>query len=177
MFLLYTLLISAVLVAGQECDVGELDFKGFDPVKYTGTWYEHYRTPNSDENVFIGCEFDRYFESADGIDVISVAYNKTKAGFIISTGKIVSATDNSFSISYSNDPSWSSQYWVIGTDYDTYSIVTGCIEGSSTPLIWVASKSKLMSAEGENAVKEILQAHGLDFADLEAVDQSLCGDQ
>jgi hypothetical protein len=43
--------------------------------QYVGTWYEMYRTHNADEEDYASCEYDEYFNTGNGINVRSVAYN------------------------------------------------------------------------------------------------------
>jgi hypothetical protein len=40
-----------------------------------GRWYELYRIQNADEKDYANCEYDEYFDTGNGIDVRSVAYN------------------------------------------------------------------------------------------------------
>ncbi|KAJ9581016.1 hypothetical protein L9F63_023803 [Diploptera punctata] len=175
LYLVTSLFFGVAFVAGQECNFGDLEtFVGFDPEKYLGTWYEHYRSPNPEEESYVGCEFDQYFKSDIGISVLSVAYSKPAVrSFEVSSGIIANYTDNTFFLQYFNDPTWSSEYTVLGTDYTTYSIVGGCL-GNSDPLVWIASHEKEMTDEGKESVVAILEKMNLNIDDLETVDQSFC---
>ncbi|KDR09043.1 crustacyanin-A2 subunit-like [Zootermopsis nevadensis] len=172
------LLVSSVLAASEEqCQVGDVTFTGFDLNEYVGTWYELYRTQNAGEEDYANCEYDDYFVEENGIGVRSVAYNIRTRSFETSVGTVPLWTDTTFYISYSKDELWTSQYWVVGTDYKTYSILRGCLANDSThPLTWVASRTTSFDDETKQEVNSILEQYGLSLDDLQPVSQGACAE-
>lgn len=170
------LLAGSQWAAGEDSCVIGTSFVGLDMKKYVGTWYELYRTANSDESDFKDCEYDKYTLGENGIiEVTSVAYTNSTRGFEVSTGTVPSWTGNTFDIVYGNDVTWSSTYWMIGTDYKTYSIVAGCLDDDySRHLFWIASHTTSFDDATKVEVNNILAHYNLSLDDMEPVDQSYC---
>nr|AVA17382.1 putative Per a 4 allergen variant [Periplaneta americana] len=174
--LVVCLLAGFQLAAGDDsCQIGT-SFTGLDMTKYVGTWYELFRTPNSDEEDFTNCEYDKYTLDENGvIQVTSVAYTNSTRGFITSTGTVPSWTENTFDIAYGDDETWSSTYFMVGTDYQTYSIVAGCLDNDySRHLYWIASHGTSFDDATKAKVNEVLAPYNLSLDDMEPVDQSYC---
>ncbi|XP_023717372.1 lazarillo protein-like [Cryptotermes secundus] len=176
LILIPCLLASSVLAASEEqCQVGNVTFTGFNINQYVGTWYEMYRIHNADEENYGNCEYDEYFDTGNGINVRSVAYNTRTGSFETSVGTVSLWTDNTFDISYSNDDLWTSHYWVLGTDYKTYSIVRGCLaDDNAHPLTWIASRTTSFDDETKQEVNNILEQYGISLDDFEPVTQTDC---
>ncbi|XP_069678137.1 apolipoprotein D-like isoform X1 [Periplaneta americana] len=72
---------------------------------------------------------------------------------------------------------WSSSYWVLGTDYDRYVVLWGCLvedTGTIRPLSWVSSRQKNLDEDAMREVEEILTQNGLNRSQYEEVSQTDC---
>lgn len=72
---------------------------------------------------------------------------------------------------------WSSSYWVLGTDYDRYVVLWGCLveeTGTIRPLSWVSSRQKSIDEAAMREVEEILRKNGLSRSQYEEVVQTDC---
>ncbi|XP_069685080.1 lazarillo protein-like [Periplaneta americana] len=170
------LLNSVLMVRGQSCNIEPNYFNNFNMLEYLGKWEEQYRNPNEYERYYT-CEFDDYsLSSNDDIAVLSRAYNTSTRRVETSVGKVSAWNNNSFTLSYTTDKLWSQTYWVRGTDYKTYSIVSGCLDGESSPLTWIATRSKNPSKDVLEEIERVLKQYNMNLNDFERVDHSDCPD-
>ncbi|RUS71768.1 hypothetical protein EGW08_020472, partial [Elysia chlorotica] len=69
-------------------------------------------------------------------------------------------------------------YWVLETDYDTYSIVYGCTKMPAVPIFtetaWVLTRERSVAPANLDQIKERLTAKGLDVSYFQPGDQKGC---
>ena len=128
----------------------------FDINKYTGRWYEIVRDKYTPFEILAGCVNVDYGLKEDG--TISV-YNKAHRFFLGWTGGEASAIQSdvtgpgSLNVNFRGEPDASKpgNYFVINTDYDTYSIVYNCKEHFnglfSSDVMWILAREPQLEDE------------------------------
>ncbi|KAJ9573434.1 hypothetical protein L9F63_009162 [Diploptera punctata] len=157
----------------QKCVVPESQFQGFDITQYARKWFEVKRIPNEAEKYF-KCEFDEYSKTPQGVKVVGRAYNTSTNSYETLEGVIAATTTNTFTIKNPGEGIWSNTYTVLGTDYATYSVVTGCLDTIDKLLVWIAADGPELSPAAEQTVKKILEIYNLDWSDFESVSWTNC---
>nr|XP_002740542.1 PREDICTED: apolipoprotein D-like [Saccoglossus kowalevskii] len=152
----------------------------FNVDKYTGWWYEIERFPASFETG-LKCINAKYWLKQDGtIGVIN-------SGTDIETGKQTSTEGDA----WAPDPnvpaklkvkfsSWmpAGDYWVLKTDYDTYSVVYSCddfIFGFvKMEYAWILSRDRTLNARTLTKIKKDVQDRGIDISNFLFTNQTGC---
>ncbi|XP_069678138.1 apolipoprotein D-like isoform X2 [Periplaneta americana] len=166
------------VIAGTMQQCPEKNFMtDFNMTRYVGEWNEILRIPNTLEEGY-SCMMDKFTNSTDGAtNVRSQAYNTTNGVYVFLDGTAAASTPGRFDITYSGDSVWSSSYWVLGTDYDRYVVLWGCLvedTGTIRPLSWVSSRQKNLDEDAMREVEEILTQNGLNRSQYEEVSQTDC---
>ena len=70
----------------------------------------------------------------------------------------------------------SSDYWVLETDYNTYSLVYSCrsVLGNKSEFAWILSRRNTLSQDIVNNLRNKLTAYGIDVNQFLITDQSNC---
>ncbi|KDQ71698.1 apolipoprotein D-like [Zootermopsis nevadensis] len=149
----------------------------FNMTEYLGEWNEILRVPNDYEEGY-SCMSDRFRLSPDGATKVhSHAYNASNGAYVFLDGVVTLSQPGRFDITYSGETVWSSSYWVLGTNYNTYAVLWGCLvqnDGSIRHLSWVSSRQKTLDEDSMTEVNEVLGNNGLERSQYEDVVQTNC---
>ena len=68
-------------------------------------------------------------------------------------------------------------YWVLSTDYDSYTLVYGCTDFLGllhVDFAWILSRERTLSTDTVEELRSILMSHGIPGDKLLVGDQSIC---
>ncbi|XP_002740541.1 apolipoprotein D-like [Saccoglossus kowalevskii] len=152
----------------------------FNVDKYTGSWYEIERFPASFESG-LKCNNATYWLKQDGtIGVIN-------SGIDIVTGERTSVEGNAW-VPDPNVPAklkvkfrwWvpAGDYWVLRTDYNTYSVVYSCDDFMfgfiKMEFAWILSRDRILNTGTLTDIKRDIQDRGIDISNFLSTDQIGC---
>lgn len=159
------LIISVIAVMGQT-DKSLTTVKYVDLKKYTGTWYEIARIPNSFQDHCIKNNIAKYILEEDGrIKVINSCVDEdNEIDDVEGVARIVDKSSNSkLEVSFVSflgiRPFWG-DYWIIGLGKNYEYAVIG---NPNRKYGWILSRTKILNEEHLNEVKLILKNNGYDF--------------
>lgn len=173
--------IQAQIITPGSCKKVETK-KDFDLSKYMGRWFGIEKYPNSFAKG--SCNRAEYKLKPEG----GVAVNNSE---VLDNGKISFAIgsarqDPSSSIAshlqvrFSDYQPWilSAPYFVLDTDYETFTVVYSCSNQLLTrkEFLWIMSRERTLSAENYQHIYEMLENYGIDTSNLETTNQdpTLC---
>lgn len=159
----------------------------FDTTKYLGRWYEYSKNPTKFEEGGT-CNIANYEDkTANGKVVLGVLNQR------IDNGKWVSAKGNAelgepnnaekpgkFIVNFYDPPSTrtatETNYNVLDTDYDTYTIVYACSAraGKKNEFLWLLTRQQTPPATVTNAAMQKIQNMGIETANMKTVKQTDC---
>jgi len=159
------LIISVIAVMGQT-DKSLTTVKYVDLKKYTGTWYEIARIPNSFQDHCIKNSTAKYILEEDGrFKVINSCVDEdNEIDDVEGVARIVDKSSNSkLEVSFVSflgiRPFWG-DYWIIGLGKNYEYAVIG---SPGRKYGWILSRTKILNEEHLNEVKLILKNNGYDF--------------
>jgi apolipoprotein D and lipocalin family protein len=131
----------------------------FDPVRYTGTWYEVARYINMPKPISFeeGCtsvSAEYAWDSTDNLMTITnnCYKNNDLFSYITGTARIPDLKDKSKLLVKFNKYEYEYRYWVHWTDYDNYAIV-GEPRGNN---LWILSRTPVLKrCDIDNLIKKI----------------------
>ncbi|KAK3724619.1 hypothetical protein RRG08_041103 [Elysia crispata] len=180
-------LACVVMRMGTECPEPAVQ-QNFDITRYIGRWFEYEKFPNYFE-MGARCVIANYTLFPDNtVKVVNVAIQEVSYGLGIcpwyrSTVAVGNATvvDESepakLGVRFS-EYAPRGNYWVLETDYDTYSIVYGCSKMPAVPVYvetaWVLTRERLVAPANLDQIKERLTAKGLDISYFQPSDHKGC---
>nr|XP_049704849.1 uncharacterized protein LOC110376413 isoform X13 [Helicoverpa armigera] len=150
---------TTVVFPGQ-CDENIPVVANFDADRYAGTWYDIESYPTSFHTGT--CNIETYTTNTDG--TITVQNTQVVNQVLQSTTGTATqtATDNSakFDVTFtlSSGPV-TTKYWVLATDYDSYSLVYSCrnIDSESRAVYsWKLSRTPYLPAAAASVINEII---------------------
>ena len=67
-------------------------------------------------------------------------------------------------------------YWIVDTDYDTYSLIWSCTDFGilNFDFAWILSRKRTMTAAVESKLKDKLQGYGIKTSGFMQTDQTDC---
>ncbi|KAF2903063.1 hypothetical protein ILUMI_03119 [Ignelater luminosus] len=171
------------LVFDGKCPEDVSTVENFDYDKFSGVWYEIKRYPNT--IISEQCATVRY---------VPLPYNNYNLTYL--SRNILDKTITKRQLAYDKENITSTnikydvyfkckkdqfQHVVLATDYDTYSVVWGCVNGKkeqNTQRLFIYSRTKMLDDEILEKIKEKLDEYGIDYTELKDVEQKIkvCGD-
>ncbi|EGK96847.1 AGAP013451-PA [Anopheles gambiae str. PEST] len=128
----------------------------FEVDSYLGKWYEMQRYESEFEENF-DCVQVRYtLNEDDSVQVSNSAYNLFNGSSINALGRAVlsfpdeEVVQGKLNVSFFGAPNDLSNYWVLDTDYETFSVVWNCQprgEEQSEESFWVLSRTPTLPAD------------------------------
>ncbi|XP_029978865.1 apolipoprotein D-like [Sphaeramia orbicularis] len=178
----FVLLLAAKTAEGQSFHLGTCPKpsvqEDFNVTKYMGTWYEIEKLPAAFERG--ECVQATYSRLPDGMVKV---YNEE----LLPDGKINSIEG----VAEVKDPSQpailsvsffkglpGSPYWVLSTDYKSYSLVYSCSDYLSLfhiDFAWILARTRVLSEDFVNQLRGKLEAAGVNIKQLTVTNQTDCG--
>lgn len=159
-------LIQSLTAEDLLCDPKEITIKDFDIDKFLGVWHEIYHYPTTHQERYL-CFIDNLKKSPAGdITITSTVYDKIERKRQVLTGT-VQVTNNYVNLTYEGHKEWSTQYYVLATDYTSYAILAGCPEiESKKPNAYVLFRSADPAESVKTTVDEALKSYNLNPIDF-----------
>lgn len=179
------LLVSVFMVAGV---LGQSPFTGkcpkqdvvqnFDVNRYAGIWYEN-RNYFAIFQVGGDCVTATYSLQPNS-DVVKVVNSQTILGFqnnITGTATITDPSKNEgkLSVAFFGQQADESNYWVLDTDYTSYTVVWSCqdrIFNLNTQFLWILTRERFPSAATIETALGVVRTRGLDESRLSLTTQN-----
>uniref|UniRef100_A0A182MWQ9 Apolipoprotein D n=1 Tax=Anopheles culicifacies TaxID=139723 RepID=A0A182MWQ9_9DIPT len=147
---------SAGIVFDRACPTGIEAKQYFSVESYLGKWYEIQRYESEFELNF-DCVQVRYTDNEDeSVEVSNSAYNLFNGSTINVVGRAVLSfpdeeiLQGKLNVSFFGAPNDVSNYWVLDTDYETFSVVWNCQPLGNTQSeenFWVLSRTPTLPAD------------------------------
>jgi len=147
----------------------------FDIKAYMGKWYESEKYPNSFQKG--DCGFAQYVLQDDG----TVAVNNTERKPDGSVGTAIgqarpdpkSTIPGHLQVRFSKWSPWG-KYWVLDTDYNTFSVVYSCSSYliNRVEFLWILSRAPELEAGPRRHISSLLQGFKIDESKLRKTDHS-----
>ncbi|CAG9789457.1 unnamed protein product [Diatraea saccharalis] len=163
-----------------QCDLDIPAVSNFDVEKYLGLWHNIQLYPSEFQSG--SCSNAYYSIGLEGVDVLNTQVINQTLDTIIGLA-VLDSDDGSgklkvtFPVADTSD-TVSTSYWVLATDYISYSLVYTCIQLENSRLVysWKLSRTKELSLEAEAAINNVTSAiQVLDERYYNTVDQSPSG--
>ncbi|XP_063768491.1 gamma-glutamyl hydrolase-like isoform X2 [Eleginops maclovinus] len=178
---LFVLLLTAAAADGQSLHFGRCPNppvqKDFNVAKYMGTWYEIEKLPALFERG--KCNQASYSLLSDGTVRVHNAelLSNGKINSIEGVAKVKNSTqpailDVSFFKGVPDSP-----YWVLSTDYQSYSLVYSCADYYGTfhiDFAWILARTRLLNKEVLSQLHDELVSAGVSINHLAVSDQTGC---
>ncbi|XP_022197013.2 apolipoprotein D isoform X2 [Nilaparvata lugens] len=157
----------------------------FEPEKYTGRWYEIERVISTFHpcGSCVTADYDAEKDSSGkptGNILVTetmtnwLGYIKSKSGRAVPLDK--STTDAKYVVSFQGASS-NSSYWVLNTDYSTYSVVYSCTSVwglYNLKYLWLLARDPEPSLYVQQKMQSVLQSKGLSSYLLFKTNQKNC---
>ncbi|XP_067110100.1 apolipoprotein D-like [Osmerus mordax] len=151
--------------------------QSFDISQYMGRWHGIQKVPAFFQKG--KCSQATYSLQSDGtVEVINQSLQSD--GRVTSTEGIARVVDPSdpakLEVNFFTG-SRPGPYWVLSTDYDSYSLVYSCTNVEDLQhrvFVWIMSRERTLSADTVEELLSILRSHGI-YDKLQVGDQSDCG--
>ncbi|KAK9869278.1 hypothetical protein WA026_003030 [Henosepilachna vigintioctopunctata] len=154
--------------------------ENFDLNRYLGKWYEQYRYVNVFE-LMGKCNVAEYSLNANGsVNVHNEQVNtltgkiKTIDGNAVPVGEI---TEAKFIVNFPQGGVFSNApYWVLDTDYETYSVIWSCEKHLfvSSRFLWLLSREQNASDKTVKKMYAVLDKFNIDRSLMVSADQENC---
>ncbi|XP_034998466.1 apolipoprotein Db [Hippoglossus stenolepis] len=180
---LYLLLLLLPLVAAQTFHWGPCNTPkvqpGFNLQQYLGRWYEIEKLPASFERG--KCIEANYSLRKDGtIRVLNSQFDQGKRRTGEGTAVVRDLTEAAkLGVSFSYFTPYS-PYWVLSTDYTSFTIVYSCNDFFRlfhVDFAWILSRSRFPPRETVQHAKDLMTSEGIDLTRMKATDQTGCKDE
>merc|ERR1711976_240215 len=178
LLLLLPVFASAQNVGLGGCPKGVTVQEGFDVSKYMGRWYEIERIPTIYQ-VDQYCNSATYTLQDDGhVGVINAGLDKNGAEISI-VGDAVCPNEKEpakCGVRFFEDQPYGN-YWVIDTDYKTYSLVYSCQEVSglaSAQSAWILSRERTLDEATVQRLKSLGEKMGVRVSYMKETKQTDC---
>jgi len=153
--------------------------QNFDVTRYSGVWYEN-RNYFAIFQVGGACVTATYSLQPNSPDVIKVVNSQTIAGFqtnITGTARITEPAKNEakLSVAFFGKNQESSNYWVLDTDYSSYTVVWSCSNGPvnlfNAQLLWILTRERFPSTNTLEKALNVVRQRNLDESRLSVTEQ------
>ncbi|XP_071527885.1 uncharacterized protein [Panulirus ornatus] len=186
-FLLLTVLLSASSVPSVEAVFGIPDFlefgtcanvtlmENFDPVKYTGLWFDIESVPN-EYQLTKACVSHKYSWKDDHMNVVSRGLSQDDQKIRVSLAFLPDEEhlpQDPARMKVIAEGTPESPYLVIDTDYRTFSCVYSCLEYFSfrAEFFWLFGRTPTLPEHTANRCHERLTAMGIDYTKMAVIRQ------
>uniref|UniRef100_A0A8C1D427 Apolipoprotein D n=1 Tax=Cyprinus carpio TaxID=7962 RepID=A0A8C1D427_CYPCA len=169
--LLSVLAVSAQSIGSGKCPQPPVQ-QNFDLTKYMGRWYEITKIPARFQ---LGDCCQAIYTLSDGIvlvrneQLLNGAYSFTEG-----TAKIADASEPAkLEVRFFEDAP-PAPYWVLATDYDTYTLVYSCSDFAGlfrAEFSWIMSRTRTLPKETVSELLDILKSHGISTDSFTETDQ------
>ncbi|KAM6948807.1 apolipoprotein D-like [Aplochiton taeniatus] len=170
--LLSVLTASAQTIVPGRCPKAAVQ-ENFDTARYLGRWYEIQKLPA----VFQKGECSQATYTLMSPGIVGILNEELLAeGTINSINGTAQAKDSSepakLEVSFFEN-SAGAPYWVLSTDYDSYSLVYGCTDLGvlHVDFAWILSRQPALPAETIEELKNILASNGIPAEKLQVTNQ------
>ncbi|XP_074641365.1 apolipoprotein D-like [Tubulanus polymorphus] len=174
--------VSAQIPRFGSCPDVEV-MEDFDVTKYTGIWYEYqryftffeingkcgkatYTLDTSDNSIIV---------ENNGINAKTGAESYTKGKAVAPNKDIPAKLEVSFPVA---GPFAKGKYWVLDTDYETYSVVYSCsadVKLAHADIVWILSRDRSgLSKATKEKIYALLKSQGIRTWPLNTIDQTNC---
>ncbi|XP_046655550.1 apolipoprotein D-like [Daphnia pulicaria] len=151
----------------------------FDVDKYTGKWYEN-RNYFAIFQAGLDCVTAEYTKSDTGVTVKNEGIRKifrTKS-IVTGTARQLEAPNGKLGVTFASIPfaPVDSPYWVLGTDYTSYSVVWSCTNRGifNSQIAWILTRDQFPSTNTINTALAVLAANGISQNPLKTTTQNNC---
>ncbi|XP_073838467.1 apolipoprotein D-like [Musca autumnalis] len=179
-----TMLILSNVVVGQVvspncCPTNVEVLPSFDVSKYLGTWYEYAKYPVYFEGngVCITAEYSLLDDGNVGVKNTQVNGTTGSSQDIVGTASVVSNAKLLVKFPVTSSFEVSSNYWVLDTDYTSYSVVYSCQNlpsGQSSTIVWILTRERLPSEKTVESALAVLKKNGISLDPLTVTNQVAC---
>uniref|UniRef100_A0A1I8PPQ0 Apolipoprotein D n=1 Tax=Stomoxys calcitrans TaxID=35570 RepID=A0A1I8PPQ0_STOCA len=171
--------VSGQVTSAQCCPTNIEVVPNFDIPQYMGTWYEYAKYPTIFEGDGV-CVKAEYTLQNDGVVAVKNSQVNAKNGSadeIVGTATVVS--NGKLLVKFPFSPSFNavSNYWVLDTDYCTYSVVYSCQDidnQQSSTSVWILTRERLPTQDTIAKAKKVLTDNGISLDPLTYTNQSGC---
>ncbi|KAM7356721.1 apolipoprotein D-like [Cochliomyia hominivorax] len=172
-------LTQAQVVASGECPCDVEVKENFDVSKYMGFWYEYAKYPTFFEadGVCITVEYNLQADGKVGVTNSQVNGTTNKAEVINGYASVVSNAKLLVIFPVSPVYTVSSNYWVLDTDYCTYSVVYSCEPLSNdqhSTIVWILTRERFPSQETIDTAINVLKKNNIPLEPLTITKQKGC---
>uniref|UniRef100_A0A182W0X5 Apolipoprotein D n=1 Tax=Anopheles minimus TaxID=112268 RepID=A0A182W0X5_9DIPT len=148
--------VSASIVFDRACPTGIDAMQYFSVESYLGKWYEMQRYESEFELNYDCVQVQYTLNEDDSVQVSNSAYNLFNGSTINALGRAVLSfpdeeiIQGKLNVSFFGAPNDLSNYWVLDTDYQTFSVVWNCQplgEQQSEESFWVLSRTPTLPTD------------------------------
>lgn len=152
--------------------------QNFDVSRYTGVWYEN-RKYFAIFQLGGACVSATYSLEPNSA-VVKVVNSQTVAGFqnnITGTATVTEPSKNEgkLTVAFFGEQDEDSNYWVLDTDYTTYTVVWSCqnrfFDTFNTQFLWILTRERFPSTATIDKALGIIRARGLNESRLTVTTQ------
>ncbi|KAI8123389.1 hypothetical protein FF38_08863 [Lucilia cuprina] len=180
---IFVFVIFGSYTRAQVCQSGncpaDIDvIPNFDVSKYLGTWYEYAKYPMDFEADGV-CIKAEYGLQDDGVVSVTNSLNNGTSGAseeikgsatVISNAKLL--------VQFPVSPAYNvrSNYWVLDTDYCSYSVVYSCepLNGQHNTYVWILTRQRLPSTDTIEKSISVLRKNNISLDPLTLTNQLDC---
>ncbi|XP_057366280.1 lazarillo protein-like [Daphnia carinata] len=148
--------------------------------QYLGKWYSN-RSYFPFSQSGLECITAEYVKNGAKITMKNVGIKKITRTRSTTSGTLrhVQPPNGKLSVSFFGDPTQgNANYWVLDTDYTSYSVVWSCmhfgIEPINTRIVWILTREQHPSNATVNAALTVLRKNGIDQSKLRLTNQQDC---
>ncbi|XP_054736582.1 apolipoprotein D-like [Anastrepha obliqua] len=151
----------------------------FNVSAYMGIWYEYSKYPVYFE-ANRRCIQGQLTLREDGeVDVVNSGINTITNKPSSTAGSAVVVENAKLKVTFpqSTPSNVTSNYWVLSTDYDNYSVVYFCQPSdanSHSTIVWILTRTRAPCAEVISKAESVLTENGVSLSELVVTDQSNC---
>uniref|UniRef100_A0A8C1ZCP0 Apolipoprotein D n=1 Tax=Cyprinus carpio TaxID=7962 RepID=A0A8C1ZCP0_CYPCA len=168
--LLSVLAVSAQSIGSGKCPQPPVQ-QNFDLTKYMGRWYEITKIPARFQ---LGDCCQAIYTLSDVLMKNYYKVNKISNKNTGGTAKIADASEPAkLEVRFFEDAP-PAPYWVLATDYDTYTLVYSCSDSAGpfyTEYSWIISRTRTLPKETVSELLDILKSHGISTDSFTETDQ------
>ncbi|KAI9560119.1 hypothetical protein GHT06_014129 [Daphnia sinensis] len=147
--------------------------------RYVGKWYEN-RNYFAIFQAGLECVTAEYAKEGDKVSVKNVGTRKilrTKST-VIGTARQLEPPNGKLGVTFPSIPfaPVDSPYWVLGTDYTSYSVVWSCTNRGffNSQIAWILTRDQFPSTETINTALAVMASNGINQNKLEITNQKNC---